>query len=77
MTMSFGNHPDPSTDFCCEVERLEGWAFDVRAGLRSQWPFWSRLSRLIRFNRSPEADVLDEIAQRARPIVTQLEGHVR
>lgn len=70
---TFGNHPDQSTDFGCEIERLEGWIEDIRAGLRSQWPFWTRLSRLLAFNRSAEADTLDEIAQRARPIVAGLE----
>ena len=75
-TNIFGNHPDLSTDFCCEVGILEGWAIDVRAGLRSQWPYWGRLSRLLRFNRSPEADAMDDIAQRARPIVSTREARV-
>lgn len=69
----FGHHPDPSTDFCIEVESLQGWSTDMRAGRRSQWPFWGRLSRLLRFIKSPEFAALDEIAQRAKPIVLGLE----
>lgn len=72
----FGHHPDPSTDFCVEVETLEGWAEDVKAGTRSQWPFWGRLSALLRFVRSDEFADLDEIAQRAKATVFELEGRV-
>ena len=72
----FGNHPDASTDFCIEIEKLEGWAEDVKAGVRSQWPFWSRLSQLLAFARSPACDALDSIAQKARPVVFELEGRL-
>jgi hypothetical protein len=65
----FGHHPDLSTDFCCEVETLQGWVHDIRSGLRSQWPFWGRLSRLLKFCRGPAFEELDEIAKRARPAV--------
>lgn len=71
----FGHHPDPATDFCCEVEALEGEAEDVRLGLRSQWPFWPRLSRALRAVR------LNEIAHDAWTpgainTLCQLEGRV-
>lgn len=29
----FGHHPDPATDFCCEVERLQGLAHEAKCGL--------------------------------------------
>src|SRR5947209_19504588 len=45
----FKHHPDLSTDFCCELESLEGYVEDIRAGGRSQWPFWARLSWLLKF----------------------------
>lgn len=70
----FGHHPDPSTDFTIEVEALEGLMVEVRARLRSQWPFWGRLSRLLRFVRSPAFAALDSIAQRARPAVLTMES---
>jgi hypothetical protein len=75
----FGHHPDKSADFCIEVEDLEGYAFEVRNGMnhlpgyRSQWPFWGRLSRALGFART-EAD-LDEIAQRAVPMLHRLEPY--
>jgi hypothetical protein len=70
----FGHHPDPSTDFTIEVESLEGTMVEVRARLRSQWPFWARLSKLLRYVRSPEFEGLDAIAQRAKPAVLTMEG---
>ena len=76
---SFGHHPDPSTDFCIEVEDMEGYAYELSVGLnhvaghRSQWPFWGRLSRLLAFVRSDAFESLDEIAQRAHPAVYGLE----
>jgi len=68
----FKHHPDLSTDFCCELESLEGYVEDIRAGGRSQWPFWARLSWLLKFLR--EGPLLDEIAERARPLAFELEG---
>ena len=78
--MIFGHHPEPSFDFCIEIDDMEGYAYDLSVGLnfvpghRSQWPFWSRLSRLLRFVNSGQAAALDEDAQRAIPAVHELEG---
>lgn len=47
-------HPDPEIAFEIELEILEGESFDVAAGLRSQWPFWARLSRALRVGRVNE-----------------------
>lgn len=72
----FGNHDDPSTDFCMEVYRLEGWALDINARVRSQWPFWWRLSKILGYIRMGHADTLDDIAQKARAVVPTLERRV-
>lgn len=45
-------HPDPEIAFEIECEVLEGEAFDVAAGLRSQWPFWGRLVNARRHGRA-------------------------
>lgn len=45
-------HPDPEIAFEIELEILEGEAFDVAAGLRSQWPFWARLSKTLKHGRA-------------------------
>jgi hypothetical protein len=28
----FGHHPNPAVDFCCEVDALEGYAAEYKAG---------------------------------------------
>jgi hypothetical protein len=47
----FGHHPEAEIDFSVEVEALEGMAYEVKVGLASQWPFWSRLSQALRIGR--------------------------
>lgn len=44
-------HPDPEIAFEIELDIIQGEACDVSAGLRSQWPFWARLSRALRVGR--------------------------
>jgi hypothetical protein len=51
MSTHFNHHPDPEIDFEIECGDLEGEAYDVKVGLVSQWPFWARLSRALRFGR--------------------------
>ncbi len=67
----FNHHPDPSTDYCCEVDMLEGWAYEVKVGLRSQWPFWGRLSAAL-----AHQPVQDEYTVKAREILTKIERSV-
>ncbi len=31
----FGHHPDPCTDFCVEVEALEGLTYDFNVGIEN------------------------------------------
>lgn len=77
----FGHHPEVSTDFCIEVDDLEGYAFEVRQGLnfvpghRSQWPFWGRLSRALSFAR--EATELDDLARSAAAELPVLDLYAR
>lgn len=48
----FGHHPEPAIDFCIEVEALEGWAYELKVGMRNDLKsFWGHLSRLLRFGR--------------------------
>ena len=81
MSHVFGHHPDPSTDFCIEVDDLQGYAYEIRHGLnfiprhRSQWPFWGRLSRALKFSR--EARNLDEIAVKAKAALVSLDASAR
>lgn len=79
---TFGHHPDYSTDFCVEVDDLQGYAYEVRHGInflpnhRSQWPFWGRLSRALMFARE-NIEHLDGIALKAKELLLSLEGYAR
>ena len=76
----FGHHPDPSEDFAAEVGELAAYARDVRDGLnhvrggRSQWPFWGRLSRALRFARE-RGDGLGTAARPALAMILRLGAH--
>lgn len=53
MTMElgrFGHHPDPATDFCVEVEEIEGLVYDVGVGLMERKPVDDRIFRAMMFN---------------------------
>jgi hypothetical protein len=53
----FKHHPEASDDFCIEVDCIRGMAYDAANGIRSQWPFWSRLSAALGWaRRNPMAD---------------------
>jgi hypothetical protein len=45
----FGNHPDPETDFCVEVDTIEGLYADYRAGLESGQAVEDRISNAMDF----------------------------
>ena len=76
----FQHHPEIDFDFCIEVEDLTGYAYEVRTGMnfmpgqRSQWPFWTRLSRALRFART-DADHLDDQSRAAIPLLHSLEDY--
>lgn len=78
----FDHHPDSSIDFCCEVDTLTGYAYDVRVGANfsddwraaSQWGFWGRVSRALHFVRV-RGDQIDEGARAAIPLLRSLENY--
>lgn len=45
----FGHHPEPSTDFCVEVDCIEGLLCDVRAGLEPLDNVRKRIDRAMQF----------------------------
>lgn len=74
----FRHHPDPSTDFCVEVEAVEGMAWDacifLADGLTtfgSENQFWGHLSRALRW--SGQAEMSDEYMVRARAYLLTFE----
>lgn len=45
----FGHHPDPACDFCVEVERIEGIAYERRAGMNDGEELRHAVSRALDF----------------------------
>jgi hypothetical protein len=45
----FGNHPDPETDFCIEVDIIEGLYADYAAGLEDAQPIENRIAHAMDF----------------------------
>lgn len=45
----FGNHPDPETDFCVEVDVIEGLNADRKAGLEDWQTVEDRISDAMDF----------------------------
>lgn len=45
----FGHHPDPATDFCIEVECIEGEAYEVSVGMIDAASIAPRIERALSF----------------------------
>lgn len=45
----FGHHPDPATDFCVEVEVIEGEVYDASVGMADADKVRDRISRALDF----------------------------
>lgn len=45
----FGHHPDAATDFCVEVDAIEGMVADCKAGLESRGDLNERIFRAMEF----------------------------
>ncbi len=45
----FGNHPDPETDFCVEVDVIDGLYADYRAGLEDGQTVEDRIADAMDF----------------------------
>lgn len=45
----FGHHPDPATDFCVEVDAIEGMARDAAVGLIDCADVQKRVDRAMQF----------------------------
>lgn len=59
ITGRFGHHPDPATDFCIEVEAIEGLHRDVLAGHAVSSQLEMRLRRALAFNVGGSADAVE------------------
>ena len=68
MTLArFGHHPDPAIDFCCEVDAIEGLAYDVSVGAAPRDDLFRSVSRAIDF--IPGAD---ELAVKAKARLNEI-----
>lgn len=67
----FGFHPNPATDFCCEVDALEGMEADVRAGLASREELVKRVAVAMTFQVGGDA-----FAVRAKGALRRLEDRL-
>lgn len=45
----FGHHPNPVDDFCVEVDRLEGLAYDVSVGVADRDAVADQIARAMDF----------------------------
>ena len=69
----FGHHPEPATDFCVEVEEIEGEAENIRVGFENGTP--SRDELRSRIERAMEFRVgVDEGAVRAKDRLREIEA---
>lgn len=71
----FGHHPDPATDFCVEVEALQGEAENHRIGLMNGTPsraeLQQRVAKAMNFRVGG-----DPIAVHAKEILRMIEGRL-
>ena len=63
----FGHHPDPATDYCCEVDRLEGEAYEAGVGMRDPMDVRAAAEKAMGFRVGG-----DPLAVRAKGVLRDL-----
>lgn len=71
----FGHHPDPATDFCVEVEAIEGYHYDAQRGLSKPGEPPRQIDPAFRVRVNAAMDFVvggDPVAVRAKAILRQI-----
>lgn len=68
----FGHHPDPTTDFCIEVDVIEGKVYDVSVDFATYDDVAPRVSRAMEFRVGGDAHAIAAKAA-LRTLATRLE----
>ena len=54
----FGHHPDPATDFCVEVDAIEGLVYEARVGMIPRKPVEDRIFKAMQFRVGGDPDAV-------------------